>query len=102
MFLKHIEHNCRKLNLSSNLVICSDKWPYVNDENKTVRIDNGWLLNGENEIQFHFFDSPLQMWMDADTPKAYSVIIKPYCKTSNGLVELNDYIINRSVSFYPF
>ena len=100
VFLKQVEHVLRKLNLSSNLVICSDKWPFVNEENKVVRVDSGWLLSGENEIQFHFFDAPLQLWNDDSEGKkrTYAVIIKPMRKTTTGLAELTDYAFNRSVS----
>jgi hypothetical protein len=100
LFLKYVEHSCRKLSLSSNLVLCSDKWPYMNEENKIVRVDNGWLLSGENEIQFHFFDNPLQLWNQTNVanPKPYTIAIKPMYKTTNGLTELTDCFINRSVS----
>ena len=100
LFLKQIEHNSRKLSLTSSLVMASDKWPYVNEENKLVRVDNGWLLSGENEIQFHFFDKPLQLWNqeEVSSSKPYTIGIKPMCKTANGLIELTDYFINRSVS----
>lgn len=101
LFLKHVEHVLRKLTLNSNLVVCSDKWPFVNEENKLVRVDSGWLQSGENEIQFHFFDAPLQLWNAESDEKrnSYGVVIRPLRKTSNGLVELTDYAINRSVSF---
>ena len=101
------------MSLQNNLTICSDKWPYINDENKLVRIDNGWLLNGETEVQFHFYDKPLQMWTDdehettATTKKTpYSIIIKPFRKNgTSGLIELTDFVYNRSVRkiiFYAF
>lgn len=81
------------------MMVCADKWPYVNEENKLVRIDNGWLLSGENEIQFHLFDSPLQLWNEEGSlKKHYAVLIKPMRKTSSGLVDLDDYVINSSVS----
>lgn len=98
LFLKQVEHSSRKLSLTSNLVMCSDKWPYANEANKIVRVDNGWLLSGENEIQFHFFDNPLQLWNQnsATKPKPYTIAIKPMHKTTNGLTELTDCFINRS------
>lgn len=91
--LKLVEFTQRKLYLDTNAIILTDdKWPYYdNNSLKPGRVDQGWLLNEENEIQFHFFDSPLQLWNAKENDKRnFTIEIKPM-KAANGLIELKDY-----------
>ena len=75
IFLKQVEYGWRKLAVDAQSTICvvSDKWPYCNEENKQVRVDHGWLLRDENEIQFHFFGNPLLLWLPSTTTVMASV-----------------------------
>lgn len=96
IFLKKVENSKRKLTVDLNgIILINDKWPhYENDDQKPGRIDLGWLLKGENEIQFHFYDNPLQLWNeDEENKKNYFIEIKPM-KAANGLIELKDYTLN--------
>ncbi len=81
-------------------MIINDNWPYYeNDGRKPGRIDQGWLLDGENEIQLHFYDNPLNLWnVGEDNKKKYAIEIKPM-KAANGLIELEDYTINHVVIY---
>lgn len=96
MFLKLVENRWRKLSIdTSGIMLVNDKWPYYEEDgSKPVRIDQGWLLKDENEIQFHFYDNPLQLWNDDDeNKKQYAIEIKPM-KKANGLIEFKDYTLN--------
>jgi hypothetical protein len=121
MFLKQIEYTWRKLKLNSTelnhlpsstpLLIQSstkktieinDKWGVqVDEEGATVQIrtDSGWLLDNENEIQFHFFRSPMQIWSCNLSQKPLDIKIIPF-RTNNGLDELKDFAFNRVVLIY--
>jgi len=99
LFIKQVENSWRALVIDTTaIVLINDKWPYYeNDGQKPGRIDQGWLLNGENEIQLHFYDNPLQLWNVAEEDmKQYAIEIKPM-KAANGLIELKDYTINHVV-----
>lgn len=96
VFLKQVENGRRKVVVDlDSIVLIKDKWPYYeNDEKKPARVDLGWLLKDENEIQFHFYDNPLQLWnVDETEKKQYIIEIKPM-KAANGLIELNDYTLS--------
>lgn len=96
MFLKQIEFGWRKFTIDSNaILLINDKWPYYDEDvEKPVRVDQGWLLKEENEIQFHFYDNPLQLWnVDESKLKNYAIEIKPM-KAANGLIELKDYTLS--------
>ena len=114
MFLKQVEYTWRKLNLNalpsspltvasssgSKIVEINDKWGIqVDEEGATIQIrtDNGWLLDNENEIQFHFFRSPIQLWSCNLSQKPLDIKIIPF-KTNNGLAEMKDFAFNRVVS----
>lgn len=97
VFLKQIEYNPRKLEIANSaLTSCQvmDKWPMVDVDNKPTRIDNGWLLNGENEVQFHFFKHPIQLWHVEAKNLCYDIV--PW-KANNGLYELKDFCAYSSV-----
>jgi glycerophosphocholine phosphodiesterase GPCPD1 len=113
MFLKQVEYTWRKLNLngssatittpsptsltaSSILIEINDKWGVLStDENNNshVRIDHGWLLNNENEIQFHFFGNPIQLWSCNLSQKPLNIKIIPF-RTNNGMSDLKDFALN--------
>ena len=102
IFLKKVEYNWRTLTIDSTLSIhlVSDKWPYHGADNKPIRIDQGWLLNEENEIQFLFYDNPLHLWYAKnDENKKYAIEIKPM-KAADGLLELKDYTLSHLVNLY--
>ena len=118
MLLKQIEYTWRKLKLNSTestqptpLLIQSstkktieihDKWGVqLDEEGATVQIrtDSGWLLDNENEIQFHFFRSPMQIWSCNLSQKPLDIKIIPF-RTNNGLDELKDFAFNRVVFIY--
>ncbi len=87
------------IDVNSNIVLVNDKWPnYDQENNKPFRIDQGWLLNEENEIQFLFYDNPMQLWYadKMDEKKKYAIEIKPL-KAANGLIELKDYTLSHIV-----
>lgn len=100
LFLKQIEYNSRKLEiLNSNSLVneTSDKWPLIDTESKPTRIDHGWLLHGEHEFQFHFFNNPIQLWHVDSKNLCFNIV--PW-KANNGLYELKDYCINHVVSLF--
>lgn len=97
-FLKQVEYNWRTLSkrgLDSkmqstnniNIMKTNDQWPLYDDEDKKKRIDHGWLLNNENEFQFHFYASPCQLWLSS---KPVSIEIIPWT-TLSGLNQLKDF-----------
>jgi hypothetical protein len=103
MFLKQVEYTWRKLNLNAasadNLlptIDINDKWGYHLNDDQTgaaytqIRIDAGWLLENENETQFHFYESPLQLWSCNLSNKPVDLKIIPF-KTNKGMTELKDY-----------
>lgn len=106
LFLKFIEYNWRqldieKLNSNDAIVEINDKWPSVDLENRPTRIDSGWLIDEhEHEIQFHFFDLPLELWSrgggeateEIATASDLTFSIVPLKHTSKGLTELKDYL----------
>lgn len=101
VFLKQIEYNPRKLELTNSSVLSYqviDKWPLIDADNKPTRIDHGWLLNDENEVQFHFFKYPLQLWHVEPKNLCYDIV--PW-KANNGLYELKDFCAHSSVNLYP-
>lgn len=117
MFLKQIEYTWRKLKLntkesisppnsliqsSKKIIEISDKWGVQVDEegaNVQIRTDSGWLLDNENEIQFHFFRSPMQIWSCNLSQKPLDIKIIPF-RTNNGLDELKDFAFNRVVFIF--
>jgi len=121
MFLKQIEYTWRKLKLNSTskiltpsnsassqpstkIIEINDKWGvHLDEEGVTVqtRTDSGWLLENENEIQFHFFRSPMQLWSCNLSQKPLDIKIIPF-KTNNGLNELKDFAFNRVVIIFSF
>lgn len=122
IFLKQIEYNFRELAKPQSLIDnptgpfdkieINDKWPLVIEKSsqqdtaatatttpnaKLNRIDNGWLLEGENEFQFHFFNNPIQLWSQGvSNAKNLCVNIVPWI-ASSGLYELKDYAISQVV-----
>ncbi len=101
LFIKEIEYSWRELNIEKKegILVINDKWPNVDSDNKLLRTDHGWLLNGEHEIQFHFYKTPLQFWLNNTKPLCLSIL--PW-RTNSGLHALNDYAFNRLVSIFEF
>ncbi len=82
----------------SEVTLVNDKWPYYegDDGRKPARVDLGWLLKDENEIQFHFYDNPLQLWnVKKDSKNQYAIEFKPM--KAQGLIELKDYTLSHLV-----
>lgn len=102
VFLKQVENGWRKMSVDfTSIILISDKWPYYldDDERRPARIDLGWLLKDENEIQFHFFENPLQLWnVEEDKKKQYAIEFKPM--KAQGLIELKDYTLSHLVIFW--
>jgi hypothetical protein len=101
LFLKKIEYTWRTLNIGHNninnaLLEISDKWPLLDSDGKPSRIDYGWLLNGENEFQFHFSNNPIQCWLPTTEEKYLWLEIVPW-RANNGLYELKDYVLTHVV-----
>lgn len=108
LFLKQIEYNFRKLELDAQradatnplspvrIIETNDKWPLMDSENRQTRLDNGWLLKDESEIQFHFFKNPVQLW-SRDENTNFCIDIVPW-KVTNGLYEVKDYLVSSAVS----
>lgn len=91
VFLKQVEYNPRQLELANSNLLSHeviDKWPLFDQENRQSRIDHGWLLSGENEFRFHFFNNPLQLWHVDSKNLCYD--ITPW-KANYGLHELKDF-----------
>jgi hypothetical protein len=99
VFLKQIENGWRKMTMDpSEVTLVNDKWPYYegDDGRKPARVDLGWLLKDENEIQFHFYDNPLQLWnVKKDSKNQYAIEFKPM--KAQGLIELKDYTLSHLV-----
>lgn len=110
VFLKQVEYAWRKIPIyetgssdyDESSIELNDKWPggeAVLDGAVKLnnRVDFGWLSNGENEFQFHFYSNPIQLWTPMLEQKNYWIDIKPW-RTLNGLYELKDYVLNYLVT----
>jgi hypothetical protein len=104
IFLKQIEYHHRHIEGTADdptitVIHLNDKWP-INDteENlsKTHLTDSGWLLENENEFQFHFCNSPLQLWSQQSEPNSFWIEIVPW-RANNGLYELKDFVLDYTV-----
>ena len=101
-FIKQVEYHHRHLKIdinSSQVKEVNDTWPSEDTESKPYRVDYGWLLDGENEFQFHFSNNPIQLWMPTTEQKYLWSEIVPW-RAYNGLYELKDYFLTHSVKFY--
>ena len=100
IFVKQVEYNPRKLELkNSNLMSyeIQDKWANIGSEHKQTRVDNGWLLKGENEVQFHFFNNPIELWHVDSKSLCYDIV--PW-KANYGLYELKDFAASSAVCLF--
>lgn len=108
LFLKFIEYNWRQLDEDKliDTAEVNDRWPNSDLENRPTRVDSGWLIDHrEHEIQFHFFDLPLELWTTAavaergevSTAPELTFSIVPFKHTTKGLAELKDYLVVTNV-----
>jgi hypothetical protein len=100
IFLKQIEYNWRQVDAeklaSGDSVELSDKWPLVDVEQRQTRIDSGWLIDqAENELQFHFFNRPLELWSrPSNADLVVDIVPLKHASPSGagGLTVLKDYL----------
>jgi hypothetical protein len=103
LFVKQVEYHHRRIEsieAETAAIQLNDTWPINESEetaSKTHLYDSGWLLQDENEFQFHFVTNPIQLWMASAEQKYLWVEIVPW-RASNGLYELQDFLLEHTVN----
>jgi hypothetical protein len=100
MFIKQVEYSYRNIELKEHTtnsfdeeIYINDKWPQADKDGNLCRIDDGWLLSGQHELQFHFYSEPLQLFLPelkSEKPLYFEII--PW-RAGAGLQQLDNYTI---------
>ena len=102
LFLKQLESVNRVLDVPNNIDSLSldDRWRVI--DNKLTEVFNGWLLNGQFELQFCIYNQPLSLFDDTKKDDHISLDIQPYRINDDSAKQhfqlINDYTLTCNVS----